>query len=156
MSVSYDNKDRFLDLSVSDYSIEYTPTNTIFNYGFSCNNPLRHIAVDMNVLKREKTAINLSVSKPSTSESALLINKDTLMTSFKDNFIKLLLKDTDRSSLNTMQEESSTVSIANSNFSSTTSNILTTDKYGSTVSANSVFSFALDPAQAANRSVIKS
>ena len=156
LSVSYDNKDRFLDLSVSDYSIEYTPTNTIFNYGFSCNNPLRHIAVDMNVLKREKTAINLSVSKPSTSESALLINKDTLMTSFKDNFIKLLLKDTDRSSLNTMQEESSTVSIANSNFSSTTSNELTTNKYGSTVSANSVFSFALDPAQAANRSVIKS
>jgi len=156
LSVSYDNKDRFLDLSVSDYSIEYTPTNTVFTYGFSCNNPLRHIAVDMNVLKREKTAINLSVSKPSASESALLINKDTLMTSFKDNFIKLLLKDTDRSSLNTMQEESSNVSIANSNFSSTTSNELTTNKYGSTVSANSVFSFALDPAQAANRSVIKS
>jgi len=55
-----------------------------------------------------------------------------------------------------MQEESSAVSIANSNFSSTTSSILTTDKLGSIVSANSVFSFALDPVQAANRSVIKS
>ena len=86
----------------------------------------------------------------------LLINKDTLMTSFKDNFIKLLLKDTHRPSLDTMQEESSAVSIANSNFSSTTSNILTTDKYGSVVSANSIFSFALDPLQAENRRVIKS
>ena len=156
LSVSYDNKDRFLGLSVSDYSIEYTPTNTVFTYGFSCNNSLRHIAVDMNVLKREKAAINLSVSKPSTSESALLINKDTLMASFKDNFIKPLLALGNRDVLDTMQEESSAVSIANSNFSSTTSSILTTDKLGSIVSANSVFSFALDPVQAAGRSVIKS
>jgi len=156
LSVSYDNKDRFLGLSVSDYSIEYTPTNTVFAYGFSCNNSLRHIAVDMNVLKREKAAINLSVSKPSTSESALLINKDTLMASFKDNFIKPLLALGNRDVLDTMQEESSAVSIANSNFSSTTSSILTTDKLGSIVSANSVFSFALDPVQAAGRSVIKS
>ena len=156
MSVSYDNKDRFLGLSVSDYSIEYTPTNTVFTYGFSCNNSLRHIAVDMNVLKRERAAINLSVSKPSTSENALLINKDTLMASFKDNFIKPLLALGNRDVLDTMQEESSTVSIANSNFSSTTSSILTTDKLGSIVSANSVFSFALDPVQAAGRSVIKS
>jgi len=50
ISATYDNKDRFLGLSNSDYSIEYTPTNTIFTYGFSCNNSLRHIAVDMNVV----------------------------------------------------------------------------------------------------------
>ena len=61
-----------------------------------------------------------------------------------------------RDSLDTMQEESSAVSVANSNFSSTTSNELTADKYGSVVSANSIFSFALDPDQAINRRVIKS
>jgi hypothetical protein len=78
------------------------------------------------------------------------------MASFKDNFIKPLLALGNRDVLDTMQEESSTVSIASSNFSSTTSSILTTDKLGSIVSANSAFSFALDPVQAAGRSVIKS
>jgi hypothetical protein len=156
LSVSYDNKDRFLGLSVSDYSIEYTPTNTVFTYGFSCNNSLRHIAVDMNVLKREKTAINLSLSKPSTSENSLLTDKDTLMTSFKENFIKPLLELKNRSSLDTMQEESSNVSVSNSNFNSSNSDIQTTNKFGSVVSTNSVFSFALDPEQAENRAVIKS
>jgi hypothetical protein len=156
LTVTYDNKDRFLGLSTSDYSIEYTPANTIFTYGFSCNNSLRHIAVDMNVLKREKAGINLSVSKPNTSESALLTNKDSLLSSFKEYFLKPLLEEKNRPSLDTMQEESSAVSISNSNFSSSTSNELTSNKYGSIVSANSVFSFALDPAQAANRSIIKS
>lgn len=156
LTVTYDNKDRFLGLSTSDYSIEYTPANTIFTYGFSCNNSLRHIAVDMNVLKREKAGINLSVSKPNTSESALLTNKDSLLSSFKEYFLKPLLEEKNRPSLDTMQEESSAVSISNSNFSSSTSNNLTSNKYGSIVSANSVFSFALDPAQAANRSIIKS
>lgn len=156
LTVTYDNKDRFLGLSTSDYSIEYTPANTIFTYGFSCNNSLRHIAVDMNVLKREKAGINLSVSKPNTSESTLLTNKDSLLSSFKEYFLKPLLEEKNRPSLDTMQEESSAVSISNSNFSSSTSNELTSNKYGSIVSANSVFSFALDPAQAANRSVIKS
>jgi len=156
LSVSFDNKDRFLGLSVSDYSIEYTPTNTIFAYGFSCNHSLRHIAVDMNVLKREKTAINLSLSKSSTSESSLLSNKDTLMSSFKENFIKPLLELENRNSLDTVQEESSNVSISNSNFNSSNSDIQTTNKFGSVVSTNSVFSFALDPGQAENRAVIKS
>lgn len=156
LTVAYDNKDRFLGLSTSDYSIEYTPANTIFTYGFSCNNSLRHIAVDMNVLKREKAGINLSVSKPNTSESTLLTNKDSLLSSFKEYFLKPLLEEKNRPSLDTMQEESSAVSVSNSNFSSSTSNELTSNKYGSIVSANSVFSFALDPAQAANRSVIKS
>lgn len=156
LTVTYDNKDRFLGLSTSDYSIEYTPANTIFTYGFSCNNSLRHIAVDMNVLKREKAGINLSVSKPNTSESTLLTNKDSLLSSFKEYFLKPLLEAKNRPSLDTMQEESSAVSISNSNFSSSTSNELTSNKYGSIVSANSVFSFALDPAQAANRSIIKS
>lgn len=156
LTVTYDNKDRFLGLSTSDYSIEYTPANTIFTYGFSCNNSLRHIAVDMNVLKREKAGINLSVSKPNTSESALLTNKDSLLSSFKEYFLKPLLEEKNRPSLDTMQEESSAVSISNSNFSSSASNNLTSNKYGSIVSANSVFSFALDPAQAANRSIIKS
>jgi hypothetical protein len=156
LTVTYDNKDRFLGLSTSDYSIEYTPANTIFTYGFSCNNSLRHIAVDMNVLKREKAGINLSVSKPNTSESTLLTNKDSLLSSFKEYFLKPLLEAKNRPSLDTMQEESSAVSISNSNFSSSTSNELTSNKYGSIVSANTVFSFALDPAQAANRSIIKS
>jgi len=140
-----------LGLSNSDYSIEYTPTNTIFTYGFSCNNSLRHIAVDMNVAKREKTAINLSLSKAGTPESTLLGNKDTLLLAFKDNFIKAL-----HQSLDTLQEESSSVSISNSNFSSTSSDNLTSNKYGSIVSSNSVFSFALDQNQLANRNVIKS
>ena len=86
----------------------------------------------------------------------LLTNKDTLLSSFKENFIKPLLEAKNRTSLDTLQEESSAVSISNSNLSSTTSNTYTTDKYGSVVSANSIFSFALDPAQASNRSVIKS
>jgi len=70
---------------------------------------------------------------------------------FKDNFIKAL-----HQSLDTLQEESSSVSISNSNFSSTSSDNLTSNKYGSIVSSNSVFSFALDQNQLANRNVIKS
>jgi hypothetical protein len=156
ISAAYDNKDRFLGLASSDYSIEYTPTNTTFNYGFSCNNSLRHIAVDMNTLKREKVGINLAVGKPSTSEYALLGNKDTLISAFKEYFIKPLLKPDHRSTLDTLQEESSSLSISNSNLSATTSNAATTNKFGSTVSANSIFSFALDPSQAENRNAIKS
>ena len=156
ISATYDNKDRFLGLVSSDYSIEYTPTNTTFNYGFSCNNSLRHIAVDMNTLKREKVGINLVVGKPSTSEYTLLGNKDTLISAFKEYFIKPLLKPDHRSTLDTLQEESSALSISNSNLSATTSNSATTNKFGSTVSANSIFSFALDPSQAENRNAIKS
>ena len=156
ISATYDNKDRFLGLVSSDYSIEYTPTNTTFNYGFSCNNSLRHIAVDMNTLKREKVGINLVVGKPSTSEYTLLGNKDTLISAFKEYFIKPLLKPDHRSALDTLQEESSALSISNSNLSATTSNSATTNKFGSTVSANSIFSFALDPSQAENRNAIKS
>jgi hypothetical protein len=156
ISAAYDNKDRFLGLASSDYSIEYTPTNTTFNYGFSCNNSLRHIAVDMNTLKREKVGINLAVGKPSTSEYALLGNKDTLISAFKEYFIKPLLKPDHRNTLDTLQEESSALSISNSNLSATTSNAATTNKFGSTVSANSIFSFALDPSQAENRNAIKS
>ena len=156
ISTAYDNKDRFLGLVSSDYSIEYTPTNTTFNYGFSCNNSLRHIAVDMNTLKREKVGINLVVGKPSTSEYTLLGNKDTLISAFKEYFIKPLLKPDHRSTLDTLQEESSALSISNSNLSATTSNSATTNKFGSTVSANSIFSFALDPSQAENRNAIKS
>ena len=156
ISATYDNKDRFLGLVSSDYSIEYTPTNTTFNYGFSCNNSLRHIAVDMNTLKREKVGINLVVGKPSTSEYTLLGNKDTLISAFKEYFIKPLLKPDHRSDLDTLQEESSALSISNSNLSATTSNSATTNKFGSTVSANSIFSFALDPSQAENRNAIKS
>ena len=156
ISATYDNKDRFLGLVSSDYSIEYTPTNTTFNYGFSCNNSLRHIAVDMNTLKREKVGINLVVGKPSTSEYTLLGNKDTLISAFKEYFIKPLLKPDHRSDLDTLQEESSALSISNSNLSATTSNTATTNKFGSTVSANSIFSFALDPSQAENRNAIKS
>lgn len=156
ISAAYDNKDRFLGLVSSDYSIEYTPTNTTFNYGFSCNNSLRHIAVDMNTLKREKVGINLVVGKPSTSEYTLLGNKDTLISAFKEYFIKPLLKPDHRSTLDTLQEESSALSISNSNLSATTSNSATTNKFGSTVSANSIFSFALDPSQAENRNAIKS
>ena len=156
ITASYDNKDRFLNLSASDYTIEYTPTNTIFTYGFSCNNSLRHIAVDMNTLKREKAGINISVTKPATSEYTLLTNKDTLLSNFKQYFIKPLLEPKNRETLDTLQEESSSSVISNSNFSSSSPGILTTDKYGSIVSANSVLSFALDPAEAANRRVIKS
>ena len=156
ISAAYDNKDRFLGLVSSDYSIEYTPTNTTFNYGFSCNNSLRHIAVDMNTLKREKVGINLVVGKPSTSEYTLLGNKDTLISAFKEYFIKPLLKPDHRSALDTLQEESSALSISNSNLSATTSNSATANKFGSTVSANSIFSFALDPSQAENRNAIKS
>lgn len=156
ISATYDNKDRFLGLVSSDYSIEYTPTNTTFNYGFSCNNSLRHIAVDMNTLKREKVGINLVVGKPSTSEYTLLGNKDTLISAFKEYFIKPLLKPDHRSALDTLQEESSALSISNSNLSATTSNSATANKFGSTVSANSIFSFALDPSQAENRNAIKS
>jgi hypothetical protein len=156
ITASYDNKDRFLGLSASDYTIEYTPTNTIFNYGFSCNNSLRHIAVDMNTLKREKAGINISVTKPAASESTLLTNKDTLLSNFKQYFIKPLLELKNRDTLDTLQEESSSSVISNSNFSSSSPGILTTDKYGSIVSANSVLSFALDPGEVANRRVIKS
>ena len=96
------------------------------------------------------------VGKPSTSEYILLGNKDTLLNAFKEYFIKPLLNPEHRNTLDTLQEESSALSISNSNLSATTSNPATTNKFGSTVSANSIFSFALDPSQAENRNAIKS
>ena len=66
------------------------------------------------------------------------------------------MKPDHRNTLDTLQEESSALSISNSNLSATTSNTATTNKFGSTVSANSIFSFALDPSQAENRNAIKS
>jgi len=149
IEATFDNRDRFSSLSASDYSIEYTPYNTIYAYASSCNQPSKHMAVDINIKKREKASINLSVSGPASTEKNLIDAKDTIFTAFVDNFVKGLI--VDASSLNTLQIEDSVLSLMNS---TTTTPLGTT--IGSTINSSKIYSYELKESERALRPVIKS
>jgi hypothetical protein len=149
VNASYNNKDAFLGLTNTDYSIEYTPYNTVFTYGLSCNDSLKHLAVDINTRKREKLNLDLTISNPSSTEASLLANKDTIHSSFTTNFISPLLNDT--INLDTLQTENSSINLSNSSSSGPSAPIK-----GSVVSASRTYSYELSDAQLANRIIIKS
>ena len=149
VNASYNNKDAFLGLTNTDYSIEYTPYNTVFTYGLSCNDPLKHLAVDINTRKREKLNLDLTISNPSSTEASLLANKDTIHSSFTTNFISPLLNDT--INLDTLQTENSSINLSNSSSSGPSAPIK-----GSVISASRTYSYELSDTQLANRIIIKS
>ena len=152
ITASFDNKDRFLGLAVSDYSLDYSPYNTLYSYESSCNDSLKHLVVDMNIKRRERVSLNTTVSSygAQSSEILLLGNKDTIFTSLVNNFIKNLISSP--SDLDTVQEETSNVTVSNSS----STNVLRTDlKYGSQISANKTFSFELKDSEVPNRIILK-
>jgi hypothetical protein len=152
INAAFDNKDRFLGLAVSDYSIDYSPYNTLYSYESSCNDSLKHLVVDMNVKRREKLSLNTTVASygAQSSEILLLGNKDTIFTSLVNNFVKNLIASP--SDLDTVQEESSNVTVSNSS----STNVLRTDlKYGSQISASKTFSFELKDSEIPNRIILK-
>ena len=152
ITANFDNKDRFLNLATSDYNIDYTPYNTLYTYESSCNDSVKHLVVDMNVKKREKLSLSTTISSYGNQSSEILLigNKDTIFTSFVNNFVKnLILSPSD---LDTVQEESSNVSVSNSS----ATNMLRTDlKYGSQINASKTFSFELKDSEVPNRVIIK-
>lgn len=152
ITANFDNKDRFLNLAVSEYSIDYYPYNTLYTYESSCNDSLKHLVVDMNVKRREKLSMSNTLSSfgSQSSEIALLGNKDTIFTSLVNNFVKNLIASP--SDLDTVQEESSNVTVSNSS----TSNIYSTNlKFGSQISASKNFSFELKDSEVPNRIIVK-
>jgi len=106
----------------------------------------------MNVKRREKLSLSTTVSNygSQSSEILLLGNKDTIFASFVNNFVKnLILSPSD---LDTVQEETSNVSVSNSS----STNMLRTDlQYGSQINASKTFSFELKDSEIPNRVIIK-
>jgi len=149
ISASFNNKDSFVSLTNTDYSIEYTPYNTVFAYGASCNDSLKHIAVDINTRKREKVNLDLTISNPGSTEAALLTNKDTIYSSFITNFISSLMNDA--VNLDTLQIENSSINISNSSSNDASSLIK-----GSVISASKTHSYELSDAELQKRKIIKS
>jgi hypothetical protein len=149
INASFNNKDSFAALTNTDYSIEYTPYNTVFAYGASCNDSLKHIAVDINTRKREKVNLDLTISNPGSTEAALLTNKDTIYSSFVTNFISSLMNDA--VNLDTLQIENSSINISNSSSNDASSLIK-----GSVISASKTHSYELSDAQLEKRKIIKS
>jgi hypothetical protein len=149
INASYNNKDAFLGLTNTDYSIEYTPYNTVFAYGLSCNDSLKHLAVDINTKKRERINLDLTISKPGVSEATLLGNKDSIYASFLSNFIAPSISPllNDPINLDTLQTENSSISLSNSSSAGVV---------GTVVSATKTYSYELSDAQLANRIIIKS
>jgi len=145
INASFNNKDSFVGLTNTDYSIEYTPYNTVFAYDLSCNDSLKHLAVDINTRKREKLSLNLTISNPGSSESDLLTNKDTIYSSFITNFISSLIQDP--INLDTLQTENSSINLSNSS----SAGVL-----GSVVSAAKTYSYELSDSNLGNRIIIKS
>ena len=149
INASFNNKDSFAGLTNTDYSIEYTPYNTVFAYGASCNDPLKHLVVDINTRKREKVNLDLTISKPGSNEATLLENKDTIYSRFVTNFISSLMNDSDK--LDTLQIENSSINISNSSSAGSSAPI-----QGSVISASKTHSYELSDAQLTKRKVIKS
>ena len=142
----FDNKDRFSSLSNSDFSIEYTPSNTIYAYASSCNQNAKHLAVDINVKRREKVALNLSLAGQSSTEKNLLDAKDTIFAAFVSSFINGLIQD--QASL---QVEDSAIALTNSTATTPISTTIGTD-----INATRTYSYELLESERPNRPVIKS
>lgn len=146
---TFDNKDRFSSLSNSDYSIEYTPYNTIYAHASSCNQATKHVAVDINIKKRERVSMNLTASAPASSEKNLIDSKETIFTAFVDNFVKGLMANA--STLDGLQVEESTLSLSNS---TTTTPLGST--VGSTITAGKTYSYELLESERVSRPILKS
>lgn len=146
---TFDNRDRFSSLSNSEYTIEYTPYNTIYAHGSSCNQASKHLAVDINIKRRERASMNLSVSAPTSSEKNLVDAKETIFTAFVDNFIKGLI--VDATSLEGFQVEDSSLSLMNS---TTTTPLGST--IGSTITAGKTYSYELKESERLLRPMVKS
>lgn len=147
----FDNKDRFLNLVTSDYNISYEPYNTIFSYASSCNDSTKHLAVDVNVQKREKVSIDMKINGSGKTEQTLFNNIKALIepddsSSFYNNFvIPLSISDS-------IQEEASSFSVENSS----SKNSLTINQYGATIGLSKVYSFELKDSEKSSRRIIKS
>jgi hypothetical protein len=151
IEAEFDNKDKFSSLNYSEYTVDYTPYNTIFAYASSCNDAVKHIAVDINVKKREKVDINLVLGASGKSELELISVARTLLepdtaNSFY-NLFPLSLSET-----NSIQEDSSVLSTQNSS----AGNALTSNKYGSSISMSKSYSYELKDSEAGTRRIIKS
>ena len=151
VDVTYDNKDRFSGLTASDYNVSYEPYNTIFSYASSCNDSIKHLAVDMNVQKREKVSINLKIAGSGKSELTLINNAKSLIEpdtagSFYNSFPKLLAVG------DSVQEEISSLNVDNS--SSKTP--LTSNQYGAEISLNKTYSYELIESEKNTRRIVKS
>jgi hypothetical protein len=151
VDVTYDNKDRFSELTASDYNVSYEPYNTIFSYASSCNDSIKHLAVDMNVQKREKVSINLKIAGSGKSELTLINNAKALIEpdtagSFYNSFPKLLAVG------DSVQEEVSSLNVDNS--SSKTP--LTSNQYGAEISLNKTYSYELIESEKNTRRIVKS
>jgi len=146
ISATFDNEDRFLDLNNSDYSISYSPYNTVYGYASSCNDSIKHLAVDVNIQKREKVSIDINITDNITSELELIQDKDAIIGGFENYFVNQIAVP------NSKQEESSNMGIQNSS----SSDSATANKYNVTVQAAKTYSFELSPSIFANRRIIKS
>lgn len=149
VNASFNNKDSFFGLANTDYSIEYTPYNTVFAYGASCNDSLKHIAVDINTRKREKINLDFSISDPPSTETDLLTDKDNIYSSFVTNFVSALMNDP--TTLDSMQVENYSINISNSSSVGPASSI-----QGSIISSSKTYSYELSNAQLLKRKIIKS
>ena len=151
IEAAYDNKDKFSSLNSCEYSIDYAPYNTIFAYASSCNDAVKHVAVDINVKKREKVDINLTIAGSGKSELELItIAKSLIEPDEVNSFYRLfplVLSET-----NSIQEESSSLSIQNSTANSSS----TSDKYGSSVAISKTYSYELKDSEKSNRRIVKS
>jgi len=151
ISATFDNKDRFLDLNTNDYSITYEPYNTIFSYASSCNDSTKHLAVDVNVKKREKISVEMKIAGSGKTEQTLFNNIKSLIepqdgNSFYNKFpAQMAVSDS-------IQEETSIFSVENS--SSTTPSVI--NQYGSTIGLSKLYSYELKESEKLNRRIIKS
>lgn len=147
INAAFDNKDRFGDLASTEYDINYLPYNTVYSYGFSCNDALKHIAVDSNVTKREKASIRLSLADQDKSADDLITGLYNFTSgNFYDQFIvPLAIPNSD-------QQEQSTLSTNNSTFTDGGEY----NKQNANASLNEAYSFDLKDSLLSNRRVIKS
>lgn len=151
IDASFDNKDKFLGLGLSDYSIVYEPYNTLFSYASSCNDSIKHLAVDMNVKKREKITFEVKVAGSGKSEQTLINNAKALVepetaSSFYNTFPSLLAVG------DSIQEEASVFTTENSS-SKTPSTI---NQLGATISLSKLYSYELIDSEKNSRRIVKS
>lgn len=145
VSASFDNKDKLDSLASSDYSIQYTPYNTVYSFASSCNDSIKHLVVDMNTQKRESVSLDIQIADPGSTELSLLNSKIGIFGNFETNFIAPLTLP----GLDSLQKETSTSSVGNSYGLGNT-------QVGSTVSASCGYSFELSSTELATRKIIKS
>ncbi len=154
IDATFDNRDRFLGLSLTDYTLNYSPFNTVYNYGFSCNDSLQHLAVDINVKKREKVGLQLALTDDVASEYALMEKATIISGAAYTAFFSSLGEP------NTYQEESKSLSVKgglkDASSGGDPADSKTDNKFNSEVSTETLFSYELKDSEKVNRRVLKS